>query len=111
MRWTPNTSCSPAATRKRTEAWNTPPIRTSKKEVNGEWDVKRDRPGAGPLPSPAAPPRGAATAGSVGAPSKLDVRRLDPLPEVGARRLLQLIRIHLRHIGDGREVVAVLVRR
>ncbi|MEO6363605.1 MAG: bifunctional [glutamate--ammonia ligase]-adenylyl-L-tyrosine phosphorylase/[glutamate--ammonia-ligase] adenylyltransferase [Caldimonas sp.] len=28
-----------------------------------------DRPGAGPLPSPAAPPRGAATEGSVGAPS------------------------------------------
>ena len=29
--------------------------------------ITRIKPGAGPLPSPAAPPRGAATAGSVGA--------------------------------------------
>src|SRR4051812_8920435 len=82
MRCTPNTSWSPAATRKRTEAWNTPPIRTSKKEVNGS--VAR---------------------------SQLDVRGFDPLPEVDAGRLLQLIRIHLRHVGDGGEVVPVLVRR
>src|SRR5918993_1839008 len=80
MRCTPNTSCSPAATRNRTEAWKTPPIRTSKNEVKG------------------------------GRRSELDVRRLDPLPEIAPLGLLQLIGVHLRDVADGREVEAVLVR-
>src|SRR6185369_4930739 len=84
MRCTPNTSCRPAATRKSTEAWNTPPSRTSKKEVNGPRRWLR---------------------------SQFDVRRLDPLPEVHSGGLLQLVGIHPRHVGQGREVVAVLVRR
>src|SRR6185295_8007492 len=84
MRCTPNTSCRPAATRKSTEAWNTPPSRTSKNEVNGPELRLR---------------------------SEFDARRLDPLPEVRSGGLLQLVGIHLRHVGQGREVVAVLVRR
>src|SRR5437868_2705226 len=41
---------------------------------------------------------------------QLDLRRLDPLPEVDTRRLLQLIRVHRVDLPKRRKVVAVLVR-
>src|SRR6266446_4024047 len=78
--WMPNTSCSPAATRKSTAAWNTPPSTTL-----ANADMRAD---------------------SV---SDFELRGFDPLPEIGAGRLLKIGGIHRLEPVEGHEIVLVVV--
>src|SRR5215218_3346315 len=85
MRCTPKTSCSPAATRNSTAAWNSPAARIS---------------------------TGALTPCAAGSASDVELRLGDPAPEVLARSLLHLPAVHAVDLGgiEDREVVAPVVR-
>src|ERR1019366_450361 len=100
---TPKTSCSPAATRNNTEAWNTPPRRTSKNAVKLLFrDEQQERAGSRRRRHGAAIMR---------CGLELYLGCFDPLPEiVRCLGLLQLRRVHGVYGAQRGEVVLVVVR-
>src|SRR5262249_3921899 len=95
---TPKTSCNPAATKNRTAAWKTPPTRMFAKATiyalhRSSQNLAQSR------------------CEPAGSRSDLELRSLDPVPEVGSRRLLQIGGVHGLKRAERDEVVFVVMRR